>query len=67
MSAPGEVLIAVNNVIAGVGGGFVCQQTECQFSALLTEELIHEGRNSITAFMSSVPSQPLSSKTLALP
>lgn len=67
MPAPGEVLIAVNDVIAGVAGGFICQGTECQFSALLAEELLHEGHNAITAFMSSEPSKPLSSKSFELP
>jgi len=67
LPVPGEVLIAVNNVIAGVAGGFVCQGTECQFSALLAEELLHDGHNALTVFMSSEPSQPLSSESFELP
>jgi hypothetical protein len=67
MPVPGEVLVAVNDVIAGVGGGFVCQGAECRFSALLAEGILQEGRNTVTAFMSPVAAQPLSGELLALP
>jgi len=67
MSAPGDVLIAVNDVIAGVAGGFDCQETECRFSALLAEELLHEGYNPISVFMSSAPSNPMPGETFLLP
>jgi acetyl esterase/lipase len=64
MSAPGDVLIAVNQVIAGVGGGFYCQEGECQFSALLAEEVLREGTNQLAAFMSSSPSKAISTEPL---
>jgi acetyl esterase/lipase len=60
MALPGDVLIVVNDVVAGIGGGFRCQDGACQFSALLAEELLQEGDNQVTAWMATSASQAIS-------
>jgi hypothetical protein len=47
MPPPPEVIIVLNGVVAGIGGGFDCHVNTCSFSALLAEELLHDGANQL--------------------
>jgi hypothetical protein len=48
---PREVLVAVNGIIAGVGGGWQCEAEHCIFSALLAQETLRPGPNHLQLFI----------------
>jgi hypothetical protein len=55
MPAPGEMLVGLNGLVAGLGGVLECKGGVCQFSALLAEEAFREGVNEIQFFAQRGP------------